>query len=349
MQMPDNAEIFGVDQDDSFLSLTRARFMPTLNFDTDTKIVAQYEIDLMISKSPVPLMNLGGETNRQAVDLNWTPIDEDNTTLTHYVDMLYFKKMFGFGEIAVGRQVVARGVGRVWQPTDRFNPINPANFSKFERDGADAVSAKVYLGAFSDVEAVYNFRETWDQGNFGARYRTNVGEFDLSAMGGYFDKRVEIGGDFAGNLFEAGVRGEILLSMNKDDLENNYPIYILGADYQFTSKLYALVEYKHSGLGTDDKSKYIAYLDRLARGEIQNIGIDYFATQANYQVHPLVTATGMNIVNLNDRSGFFGGTAKWNALENLNIALAAMIVYGKKGSEYAFYGNSIYLIGEYYF
>ena len=50
--------------------------------------------------------------------------------------------------------------------------------------------------------------EKLNNSNGGFRFRTNYSEYDLSLIGGYFDKRIVIGGDFAGNLFEAGVRGE---------------------------------------------------------------------------------------------------------------------------------------------
>jgi hypothetical protein len=133
-----------------------------------------------------------------------------------------------------------------------FNPINPANYSKTEKDGADALSMKYYAGSLSEINIVYNFRERWDRGNFAARFETNCSGYDLSLMSGYFDKRFVAGSDFAGNLFDAGIRGEIIFTADKDDFDQNFFKYILGADYQFNSDIYALIEYHFNGQGTND-------------------------------------------------------------------------------------------------
>ncbi|MFC2132140.1 hypothetical protein ACFLSQ_11970 [Bacteroidota bacterium] len=335
-------------------NITRLRLMPNLNIGDNSRITMHYEIDGLFSKVNLPFFSSPGITNRQAVKLNWDITKTDSTSdvsfiTNHYIDMLYFKQFFDWGEFVFGRQVVTWGVGRIWQPTDLFNPINPANFAKIERDGSDALSGKIYLGDFTDMEFVVNFREMIRDYNYGTRFRSNYEGYDLTAVMGYFDQRAVVGGDFAGNLFDAGVRGEAIYSFKRNDSMDAYIRFILGADYQITGDLYALIEYQYNGEGTNNKDEYMAYFGRLMKGEIQNMGQNYLALMSSYQIHPLVGSSLTNITNLGDGSGMLGVTGTYNMYQDFNIGLGTMFFYGADGGEYSFYPTALYLTVEYFF
>ena len=348
--MPDIYNIPGIEyKQESFTNLTRIRLTPELYIGDNGKIVLHYEMNMLYSDMGQAMFGSIGKTNRQAVNLSNEITQNGDFSLTHFIDRLYYKHTALNWEFAFGRQRIAWGSGRIWQPTDLFNPINPANFSKTEKDGADAASIKYFIGNFSDIEFVYNFRERWEYGNFGARYRTNISEYDLAAIAGYFDKRAVLGGDFAGNLFDAGVRGELVYSFSGETENKEFVRVILGADYQFTQDVYALIEYQYNGEGTNEKSEYFDNFMRLQKGEIQNLGKNYLAAQSTYQVHPLVSSSLMLISNLGDGSGMLLGNIGWSALDNLSIGIGAMYVYGEDFTEYQFYPKSVYLTGEYFF
>lgn len=349
MKMPDAAAVFGFEaQKDFFLmDMNRFRFMPSLNFSENSRITMHYELDALWSEYSLPYLMANGMTNRQAINLNQSIIKENKFQANHYIDMLYFKQMFDFGEATIGRQVISWGVGRIWQPMDLFNPINPANFSKFEKDGADALSAIIYLGMFSDIEIVYNFRDEWNKANYGGRLRTNYEMFDISIMSGYFDNSGVIGGSFSGDVLGAGVRGEGIFSFVSDNADSNYVRLILGADYQFTPDLYALIEYLYNGEGTD--CKYCYQIERLFKGEILNVSKHYLAAQTNYRLHPLVNLNIGGNINLNDRSGYTNISLAWDCLENLKLSAAGIYFWGDRLSEYSYYSTSYYLLGQFYF
>lgn len=333
----------------SFFNLTRFRFRPEAFLGENTRITFNYELDLAYSSIAFPAPPNADKTNRQAIDLKWNLFEEKNFVASHFIDMLYFKHIMEFGEITFGRQVISWGTGRIWQPTDMFNPINPANFSKIEKNGADALSAKLYLANFTDLELVYNFLDKISKGNYAARFRTNFAEYDVSIVTGYFDEKIILGGDFAGNFFNAGIRGEGLWSIDKTNPENNYLRVLAGLDYQFSKEIYCLIEYQHNGAGTRDVNRYNEYLFKLIKGEIQNIGINYLALMCNYQPAALLNISLSTLNNLDDGSGFIGLTALFNALENLNVGLGGMILYGSRNSEYSLYSNSVYLTCQYFY
>ena len=166
-------------------------------------------------------------------------------------------------------------------------------------------------------------------------------------MGGSFDNRIVGGLDFAGNLGQAGIRGEGIISIDKNNSSNKYVKFILGADQQFTSKLYGMIEYQFNGEGKTDKSKY--EFARLIKGEIINLNRNYIFSSLSYELTPLFTVGLSNNTNLNDGSGFIGGTGNYSLTENFYLNFGLQITYGSLDSEYWYYPNSIYLEGEFYF
>jgi hypothetical protein len=341
------AEIYGSDKN-QYLNLTRVRLRASAELWKNSRIETEYEIDGLYFSSTQNLeLNTSNKTDRQIVNLRWAPVEEKHFQLTHFVDRLYLWQGFKSGSVVIGRQRISWGTGRVWNPTDLFNPINPASYYKIEKDGADAVSAKYAFGNFTDLNLVFNPREKIKNSNYGFRFRTNFAEYDMSVMSGYFDRRIVGGLDFAGNLLDAGIRGEGIISVNKDSTEDKFVKFILGIDNQFTPELYAIIEYHYNGEGKTDKTAYD--FQKLARGEIQNLNRNYLCLSAAYQINALTNITLTNILNLNDGSGFVNLLSSFAAKEFLTLNLGSQITYGSEKTEYWFYPFSLYIQADYYF
>ena len=331
-----------------FSNLTRVRLRPTVYLWDGARFNLEYEIaSLYFNAQNVFLGSAIGKTKTQIIRMNWIPVNENNFRLNHFIDRLYFKQNFKAGNIILGRQRISWGTGRTWNPTDLFNPNNPANFSKIEKDGADAVSLNYYFGSFTDLNIVFNPNEKISNSNFAARFRTNVGEYDFSLMSGRFDKRIVAGLDLAGNLFESGIRGEGIISFDENNTSDNFIKFILGIDYQFTAELYALIEYHFNGQGKTDKQNYD--VQKLASGEILNLNKNYLNVSGNYQLSPLLSFGLSNIFNLNDGSGIIALTANYSIITDLYVNAGSQITYGSEFSEYWYFGSSFYMQIEYYF
>lgn len=339
--------LFNIDKD-MFMNLNRVRLKPEMFLWSGSRLNIEYEISSLYYTSETPFEFVTGrKTNRQAIDLTWNVINEKEFLLNHYIDRFYLRQNFNWGNITLGRQRISWGSGRIWNPTDLFNPINPANFAKIEKDGADAVSLTWNAGNFTDINLVFNAREKINKSNSGMRFRTNYNEFDLSTVIGRFDEHYIIGLDFAGNLLTAGVRGEGIYSVDKDNSENNFIKYILGIDYQFTTEIYALLEYHFNGEGKTNKNNY--EFMRLVTGEILNLNRNYLYAGITYQFNPLLMLMISNVTNLNDKSGYIGVTGNYSVTENFYLNLGIQTTYGQMLTEYWYYPHSFYLQGEYYF
>ncbi len=330
-----------------FLNLTRLRLRPEVYLWSGARLNLEYEADVLYSKQNSFLFINQTSTNRQVLNLKWDLINKDNIDVSHYIDRLYLRQGFGWGNIIVGRQRIAWGVGRVWSPTDLFNPINPANFGKIEKDGVDAASFTYSFGNFTDLNLVYNPQEKLKSSNAGFRFRTNYDQYDLALVGGYFDKRFIAGGDFAGNFFEAGIRGEGIVSMNKNNLSDNFIRFTFGMDNQFTSKLYALFEYQFNGEGKANKLDY--NLLGILNGNIINLSRNYIIISGSYQYTPLLAFTLANNWNLNDGSGYVNLNAAYSVSDNATVTAGAFLRYGNQFTEYWYYPDSYYLEAQLFF
>ena len=334
-------------RENQLLNLTRLRLKPQIFLWSGARINIEYEMDALLAKD-INNSEINQITvNRQLINMKWNIASGNKYQLSHYIDRLYFRQGFDWGNIIAGRQRISWGTGRIWNPTDLFNPLNPADFSKIEKDGADAVSMTYYLGNFTDLNIVYNPQDKFKKNNAAFRFRTNYDTYDLAVIGGYFDRRYVAGFDFAGNLFVAGVRGEGIISMDKNDLSKNYTKLVFGIDNQFTPKLYALIEYQYNGEGRTNKFSYD--LARLTKGEIINLNRNYLFVSSNYLFTPLITGTFSNNIDINDGSGFVNVSCSWSLTENSNLTFGALITYGKEFTEYWYYQNSLYTQAELFF
>ena len=337
------ARILSADEN-QFLNLTRVRLRPTLLLWDDSRLALEYEVTTLFQSASSVFLETPETSRRQITSLRWMPVRTPHLDISHFVDRLYFRQNLSSISIVVGRQRIAWGTGRIWNPTDLFNPINPASFDKIEKDGADAVSLKYYVGNFTDLETVYNPENEFRQSNAAARFHTNFAEYDMSVLGGIFDRDPVIGGDFAGNLFTAGLRGE---GIARFEGKSTIGKYIVGLDYQLTPKLYALIEYQFNGEGKNERTAY--ELQRLLTGELLNLARHYVAVSATYQLHPLVTAGATWNVNLDDVSGFVAPTVTYSITSNADLTAGGLLTYGGDLSEYWYYPLSVYARGTLYF
>lgn len=328
-------------------NITRMRLRPEFLPWDQGRIAMEYEMSAYYHSARTLLNTLTVENNRQVASFRWNLVDSERWLVQHFVDRLYFQQSFSWMDLTIGRQRIAWGSGRVWNPTDLFNPLNPAALGKIEKDGVDATLAKIRLGNFTDVSAVWNPQRDWHRHNAGVRFRTNVSEFDISALGGSFDDRAVGGLDIAGNLFDAGVRFEGAWTGPSSGFAPVVARYIVGVDYQFTADIYGLAEFHHNGTGSSDRRSY--NLLALARGEVLNLACDYVAISSTILLHPLVTFSLTSIANLNDGSGFVNGSAAYAATDELSIALGAQVFWGEILDEYWYYPSSLYLKTDIYF
>jgi hypothetical protein len=164
-------------------------------------------------------------------------------------------------DLVLGRQRIPWGVGRLWNPIDRFNPIGPLAIEGDQSSGVDAVDAKWLLSGFTFLEAAYAPRGRAADASYALRLHGVHRDVDYSLMAGVFEEAWTAGLDLAGNLGDAVARVEAAYSDPERDI---WPVGAaapreLAAFWQVVtsidtnldigSGLYVLVEHLYNGNG----------------------------------------------------------------------------------------------------
>lgn len=255
-----------------------------------------------------------------------------------------------------GRQRIAWGTGKLWNPTDFLNPCLPTALEREERPGVDALTLRQGLGTLGQAEAVYTLARNWPGSDLLARLRGNAFKTDVSLLAGKVASSTSswaAGGDFAADLFEGSLHGELVYS----DIRIRSPFWkaLIGYDYEFGAaprfswmkSLWVLLEYHCNGQGATAPARYDPAA--LLGGRQVSLAQDYLGFGLRKELHPLVKAELYAVMNLDDGSKFFMPSVDWNALNDLHLSAGWQRFGGNARSEYGRQPNSFYVQGQYFF
>jgi len=255
-----------------------------------------------------------------------------------------------------GRQRIAWGTGKLWNPTDVLNPYNPLSVEREDRRGVDVAYFRILVAQLSQFEVAYAPQDTERDTQFLEKLRTHWGRADLSILGGKVagDKGAYmVGGDLAMDVADGQFHAE---ATQTDPIARNpYARWLVGYEYRFTEGgkwgfldgVWALAEYYHNGAGETNPRFYD--FSRVLSGREVALARDYAGAGLTYEITPLWTAEVYGIRNLNDRSVFVGPTLKWNAMTELDLLLGAQIFSGKPPAEFGRAHTIFYFHAQYFF
>ncbi|MBI4060659.1 MAG: hypothetical protein HY403_04445 [Elusimicrobia bacterium] len=252
------------------------------------------------------------------------------------------------GVVRAGRQRIAWGTGKLWNPTDILNPYDPASVERDERRGVDALYARAGVGALGQAELAWAPGDVWVDHALLARGRANWEGWDGSFMGGKIPGSTSsfvLGGDFAGGLFEGTAHGEVAWFSP----ENRTPYWKAGVgyDYSFVSGAALVVELYHAGNGALDPARYD--FAALRAGKEPGVARHYAGATFSKDLHALVKLECASIVNADDGSTLAYPSLSWNAVPDLWLTAAWRRFGGDKISEYGRQPNQAVLSAQYWF
>ncbi|HVE13029.1 MAG TPA: hypothetical protein VNI01_06515, partial [Elusimicrobiota bacterium] len=254
-----------------------------------------------------------------------------------------------------GRQRIAWGTGKLWNPTDVLNPFVPTTVERDERAGVDALYARTGLGELGQAESAWTLARDWAGSDLLGRLRGNRAGTDFSAMGGKVAGSTGswmAGGDFASDLAGGSLHGEAAYV----DPRTAPPYWRALAGYETTlsaaapepfKDLWALAEVYRNGQGSVHPARYD--FSALLTGRTISLGKDYAGAGLRKDLHPLVQLEIYQLVNLDDGSAFFAPALDWNALANLHLSGGWQRFSGGRGTEYGRLANLAFLQAQYFF
>ena len=183
------------------------------------------------------------ETDKGLVDLTFNWLEEDELIGNSTFDRAQVDWYGGKWEVTLGRQRINWGVHTVWNPNDWFNSFNFLDFDYVERPGSDAVRVQYNLGNSRKLELAVAPGKLANDDVVALRYGFHLKTYDIQLLGGLYKDNAAAGLGFAGNLGNAGWKGELSWFRpygNFADTSGRISL-TTGFDYIFSNGIFAQV------------------------------------------------------------------------------------------------------------
>lgn len=241
----------------------------------------------------------------------------------------------GYGDakqrLTAGVQKVSMGVGRLWNPTDLFNPKNPFAYEPDEVSGVLALSYTYSMSSLSQISTVAALRSDKTL-KYAGRMKGYLGVADVGVSGVEADDISMIGYEVEGEWLKSGIELRSEGGWFHDKLlQRHYFQGIVGADYGFENSLTLVGEWLHT-------SETLAGLAAagLPSGSRQNLvrSHDYAGLSGGYAFDPLLYGTLTGILSIEDGSLFFSPSLRYSLDDDMTLGAGAMFYRGGETSEF---------------
>lgn len=371
-------------------SLTRLRVRFDLQLMPELSVVLAYDNELRAGTLDTFEAQLGDAlATEQWLPFDWNIVDTD----VFAWDMLLYRFYLDYDSekvgITVGRQRVPWGVGRLWNPIDRFNAIPPLALEPDQNPGVDAVNLRWHFTGFTTLQAVYAASEDIENQSYAARLHGVLFDVDYSLVAGVWEKAFATGFDLAGNVGGAAARAEVMWTHSDRDIWpvgadaprslGNFWQVVVSADYLIDvgTGIYALVEHLYNGnalgFGSGLPGPLLPFFEETPVPPAPGIDPDLgpfvtFSSTARfggsrvvtrsdnltgfmlgYDLTPEVRAEFLTIYDWRGRSAAFFPTLRYNALDWLDFTVGAQLFTGQRESEFGDQPILGYAIAEVWF
>jgi len=174
------------------------------------------------------------------------------------IERLYTDIQVAKWNIRLGRQRVNWGIATIWNPNDLFNAYNFLDVDYEERPGSDAAKIQYSFSSFENIAFVHSGLGKHQIS--AAKYFINKGGYDFQFIAGNYKGDPTIGTGWAGNIMDAGFKGEIQYYMNGNEALKQLNLTI-GFDYLFKKGWYVNTGYLYNSQGLNEKLQVNQHLN----------------------------------------------------------------------------------------
>ena len=240
---------------------------------------------------------LFGETqvifeDKGIIDLSNFIVDTRDFKIHSVIDRIWLKYQIDKIEISIGRQRVNWGINTIWNPNDLFNAYNFIDFDYIERPGSDVLRFQYTGDDLSSLDIVYK-PSKYNGSVISALYRINKGGYDFQFLAANYYDDLALGGGWAGNIKNAGFKGEITYFISKKKTQDNSTSFSTSIDYSFRNGLYILAThlYNSNGISDPDKFNLENLTDNILSPKNLMPSKNSFLIQASKQISPAINSS----------------------------------------------------------
>ncbi|MEG8988141.1 hypothetical protein VJY32_00040 [Ignavibacteria bacterium 4148-Me] len=338
------SEVKGIDKkliDNTFHSRLNFKWYPVDNFNLSLGIRNR----IVIGDSPeiIPEYEKVFSSDNGIIKLNKIIFRKRNSINYLEIDRLWTDFNFDKVRLSLGKQRIAWGTSWVWNITDIFNPLSVLDFDYEEHQAVDAVRFQYFSSELSKFDLAFQLEKKISHTKFALQYSTNLSQYDFYFMIGSHKKRLMLGTAWAGDIFDAGFRGEIMVlnSPSRSNVSTN--LYskeeriqlsvVLSIDYTFVNSLYLHSEMLYNNIGKKENAALFRN-DALELGMLSAGKLNLFY-QIGYNITPLCRVDIISLHNVYDNSLVMLSTLSYNLMDNLDFSLIGIYFSGEDLDEYS--------------
>ena len=251
-------------------------------------------------------------------------------------------------DVVLGRQRIAWGSGRIWNPTDRFNPVQPTALESEQKLGVDAAYTTYSYSDFGSIQWLVAPGETNRalRRKWALRWQDTIEQTDISLWLGEIGQERVLAVDVTGNVGDAAARLEWQQSWRGE--QGDFGQFIVGIDGTVMNPLlpeglYLAAEYFYNGLPHSN-------VKQLIQSDIlQSSSRQLFGMLAGYDLTPLWRTELIWLLDLERQSMFIAPSIRWSASDHMDATIFSQLPTGTAGSEFAGLNNLLAIKLEYYF
>ncbi len=284
----------------------------------------------------IPNYNQIIDSNNDFFDLSANLINSKSALLNVMADRAYVQWIKSDWEIKLGRQRINWGVNLAWNPNDWFNAYSFFDFDYEERPGSDAIRISKYTGAASSFEVAAKIADDVDHFVSAAMWRTNKRGYDMQFLAGIAQGDLSLGTGWAGNLGQAGFKGELsyFIPVVNTSINQSYDHLFIGAfsvDYSFANSLYLNGSLLYNSVAEVDPAFGFVFAGaaRARNFTVRNISNYRWSSfiQSSYQITPLFYG-GLSVIAYPGTNAFFVNPAiSYSLKQNLDLNVVGQVFF----------------------
>jgi hypothetical protein len=290
------------------------------------------------------------------VDLSYFLVENNDFVFHSMIDRFWLKYQKNKIEISIGRQRVNWGINTIWNSNDLFNAYNFIDFDYIERPGSDVIRFQYTGDNLSSFDLVY--KPSLDNGAvIAGLYKINKMGYDFQFLGANYYDDIAIGTGWAGNIKNAGFKGELtyFIVKNQQDIfpskQKNSTSLSSSIDYSFKNGFYILGSYLYNSNGFSDSNLFnIALLTQTSLSAKNLIpSKNTYLLQLTKPVTPAINSSLTILYGQGVNFMFISPNVSYDISESFDFSVIGQFFYGEMNEEMQNLLKGVYLQLRYSF
>ncbi|MCD6173839.1 MAG: hypothetical protein J7J96_08675 [Sulfurimonas sp.] len=232
--------------------------------------------------------------------------------------------------VVFGLQNITMGVGRIWNPTNLFNPKNIYALEPDEVFGVFGVSYTRHINDTSHITVVAS-QKADDSFKYGARYKSYMSFVDIGFSLISSNQTKMLGYEIEGNLLDTGMEFRSEGAYIKNELKDFFQ-GIVGVDYGFVNGVTLVAEVLYSS----ENFSYQEILENLNSEIVSNLvqANFYTALSLSYSFNIFLDGSVLYIDSFDDKNSRFISPSLTYTLDDYNSFMIGAMVGDLKSRYY---------------